>query len=114
MAIVYKILAAHEWANALQAGVFHGSAVDVRDGFIHFSDASQVRETAARHFAGQDGLVLAGFEAYALGPALRWEASRGGASFPHLYVPLNPALAVSVAPLAWDHGAHRFPPGFDR
>jgi len=108
---IYKIVIAEAWAAAKAEGVFRGAPVDLADGFIHFSDAAQVRETAARHFAGQAGLLLVAFDAADLGP-LKWEVSRGGALFPHLYAPLNPALAVSetALPVGAD-GAHVFPAG---
>jgi uncharacterized protein (DUF952 family) len=97
--IVYKICSAAEWQAAARAGVFDGSAVDRRDGFIHFSTAAQVAETAAKHFAGQRDLVLVAIDAGKLGTALRWEISRGGALFPHLYAPLALEAVVSVVPL---------------
>jgi len=102
--MVYKILARAAWDDAVAAGRFDGSPVDLADGFIHFSTAAQAQETAARHFRGQQGLVVAAFEADALGEALRWEPSRGGQLFPHLYGPLDPALAKAVteAPLGAD------------
>jgi len=109
-ATIYKILSRADWAGAVAASVFHGAPVDLADGYIHFSTASQVRETAAKHFAGRDDLVLVGFEDTAFGDALRWEPSRGGALFPHLYAALDPALATGVVelPLGPD-GRHRFP-----
>jgi uncharacterized protein (DUF952 family) len=88
---VYKILSRAEWATAKQAGVFAGGGVDRRDGYIHLSTAAQAGETARLHFAGQADLVLLTLEADALGGALRWEPSRGGQLFPHLYAPLDPA-----------------------
>ncbi len=100
MTLIYKILAREEWAAALAAGAFAGSPVDLADGFIHFSAADQVDETRARHFAGRTGLVLVAVEADTLGAALKWEPSRGGALFPHLYGPLPTRLAVSAEPLA--------------
>src|SRR5690606_20606594 len=75
---IYKILARAEWEAAVAAGRYAGSAVDARDGFIHFSTAAQAPETARRHFAGQDGLVVVELEADELGPDLKWEPSRGG------------------------------------
>lgn len=96
MTRVYKILPRADWDAAVKAGRFGGSPADARDGFIHFSTAAQARETAAKHFAGQAGLVLAGFDAAALGAALRWEPSRNGDLFPHLYATLDPALAVEI------------------
>jgi uncharacterized protein (DUF952 family) len=107
--LIYKIIPASEWDEALAAGIFAGSAVDLRDGFIHFSDASQVRETAARHFAGQNDLMLVAYDAAALGPALKWEPSRGGALFPHLYASLDPHLAAWAVALPWTDTAHLFP-----
>ena len=80
-----KIVATEEWTEAEAAGVFTGAAVDRADGFIHFSTAEQAPETAAKWFAGRDDLTLAAIDAEALGEALRWEPSRGGALFPHLY-----------------------------
>ncbi len=83
--IVYKIVATEEWAKAQAAGVFTGAAIDRADGFIHFSTAEQAPETAAKWFAGRGDLTLAAIDADALGDDLRWEPSRGGALFPHLY-----------------------------
>jgi uncharacterized protein (DUF952 family) len=98
---IYKILPRAEWEAALAAGRFAGSAVDLADGYIHFSTAAQAQETARRHFRGQGGLVVLEIEADDLGPALRWEPSRGGDLFPHLYGPLDAAhvRAVAEAPL---------------
>jgi uncharacterized protein (DUF952 family) len=99
MSRIYKIASRAEWAAAEAAGVFEGSALDRTDGFIHFSAEDQWRETLRLHFAGQSALVLVAVEAEALGAVLKWEASRGGALFPHLYGPLPTALAVSVEPI---------------
>ncbi|HEY5410491.1 MAG TPA: DUF952 domain-containing protein [Caulobacteraceae bacterium] len=99
MSLIYKILPRAEWEAACTAGVFLGSAVDIQDGFIHFSAADQVGETLARHFAGQTDLVLVAARAEALGSELKWEPSRGGALFPHLHGPLPTALAVSAEPI---------------
>ena len=82
--LVYKIVPAALWRDAQVAGAFRGAPVDLADGFIHFSTAGQARETAAKHFAGQEGLLLVAVDAAALGAALRWEPSRGGGLFPHL------------------------------
>lgn len=104
MTRIYKILPAVDWEAARSAGRFTGSAVDLADGYIHFSTAAQAPETAARHFAGQDGLVVLEVEGDDLGEALRWEPSRGGDLFPHLYGEL-PAAAVRrvlAAPLGDD------------
>lgn len=111
MSVIYKIVPATLWRQAESAGVFTGAPVDVADGFIHFSTAAQVEETAARHFAGQDGLLLVAVSAEALGDALRWEPSRGGALFPHLYGPLSLTAVVWVRPLPVGPGErHMFPP----
>lgn len=108
---VYKIVAAALWRAAERDGIFRGSAHDARDGFIHFSTAAQVAETAAKHFAGQDDLLLAAVDGAALGPALKWEVSRGGALFPHLYGELALNLVVGVVPLPLGpDGRHRIPP----
>lgn len=114
MAHIYKIVAESLWRDALAEGVFRGAPVDRADGFIHFSTASQVAETAARHFAGQAGLLLVAVDEDALGDALVYEPSRGGALFPHLYGALDPAA------IAWSHplplgadGLHAFPDGLE-
>ncbi|RXF67539.1 DUF952 domain-containing protein [Hansschlegelia zhihuaiae] len=109
-ALIYKIAPAALWAEAERQGAFSGAPVDRQDGFIHFSTAAQAPETAARHFAGQQGLVLAAVDAAALGPALKWEPSRGGALFPHLYGPLPLSAVRWTAPLPIGaDGAHAFP-----
>lgn len=104
MGRIYKILPRGDWESALGRGTFAGSAVDLADGFIHFSTAAQAQETARRHFAGQDDLVVLEIEADDLGAALVWEPSRGGDLFPHLYGPLAASVvrAVSPAPLGPD------------
>lgn len=108
--LIYKIVSGGAWTAAELAGRFDGAPVDRQDGYIHFSTAAQVRETAAKHFAGMEGLVLAAFDPAALGEKLIWEPSRGGALFPHLYAPLTPALAVWVKPLpVGADGGHVFP-----
>ena len=110
MATIYKICPSHLWQAAAAAGVFHGSDVDRADGFIHFSTASQLAETAAKHFAGQDDLLLVAVDEDALGAALIYEVSRGGALFPHLYadLPLAAVLWAEPLPLGAD-GVHRLP-----
>jgi len=104
---------ADEWDAARPAGRYPGSSQDVQDGFIHFSTAAQVVESAAKHRAGQDGLLLLTVDADRLGGALRWEPSRGGQLFPHLYgpLPVDAALRVDPLPLGPD-GRHVFPAGF--
>jgi uncharacterized protein (DUF952 family) len=93
---IYKILSQAEWTAALATGAYQGSADDARDGFIHLSGADQTAETARKYFSDRGDLVLAVFEAENLGPGLKWEPSRGGALFPHLYGPLPTALAIEV------------------
>lgn len=107
--MLYKICTRAEWAAAEASGAFTGSAVDARDGFIHLSARDQVEETARRHFAGQSDLVLVEVDGETLGAALRWEPSRGGALFPHLYAHLPVAAAVRVVPLPLEAAGHRFP-----
>jgi uncharacterized protein (DUF952 family) len=96
---IYKILARAEWRAALAAGVFEGSAVDLADGFIHFSTADQLGETARRHFHGQQNLVVLEVATETLGAALRWEPSRGGELFPHLYGSLRCVQVIAVSDL---------------
>jgi uncharacterized protein (DUF952 family) len=107
---IYRLLDDAVWRAAQLAGAFAGSEHDLRDGFIHFSTAAQVAETAARHYAGRVGLVLLTVRTSALGDALRWEPSRGGALFPHLYAPLPTSAVerIDALPLAAD-GHHAFP-----
>ena len=100
MSLIYKLLDRPAWDAALAEGLFKGSALDLADGFIHFSSAAQVAETARRYFSGRDDLVLVAAEADGLVAALRWEPSRGGDLFPHLYGPLPVSSAVFVRPLA--------------
>ena len=108
--LVYKILRAAEWAALQSAGETHGAPIDVQDGFVHLSTAEQVAETAARHFAAEGDLVLLAFDADDLGAALRFEPSRGGALFPHLYAPLRNDRVRWARPLPLVDGRHRFPP----
>lgn len=109
-ATIYKICPEKLWREAEETGVFRGAAIDLSDGFIHFSTAAQVRETAAKHFSGQDGLILAAIDTGSLGEALKYEVSRGGALFPHLYGPLDLTAVRWVKPLPLDmSGAHQFP-----
>lgn len=104
MGRIYKILARPEWRAAEAAGAFEGSAVDHADGYIHFSTAAQAAETARRYFAGLADLVVLEVEGDDLGEALRWEPSRGGDLFPHLYgaLPVGKVRAVHDAPLGAD------------
>ena len=111
--LIYKIVPAKLWREAEAKGIFEGAPLDLVDGFIHFSSAAQVRETAAKHFAGQDDLLLVAIDPAKLGDAsqfLRCEISRGGALFPHLYAPLPLAAVCSIKPLPRGRdGAHLFP-----
>jgi uncharacterized protein (DUF952 family) len=107
--IVYKIVATEEWGEAEAAGAFTGAAIDRADGFIHFSTADQAPETAAKWFAGRSDLTVAAVDAEALGDDLRWEPSRGGALFPHLYAALPMSAVVWSRPLSLgSDGAHVF------
>ena len=107
---IYKILPKRLWDEALQMGAFAGSPVDVADGFIHFSTGSQVQETAAKHFSGVRDLVLVAVDADSLGDAIKWEPSRGGALFPHLFGVLPVTLAAWVKPMPLDsHGTPLVP-----
>lgn len=99
MSRIYKILAGDAWRAALAKGAFEGAGVDLADGFIHFSTAGQLPETARRYFADQPGLVVLEVEADDLGAELRWEPSRGGDLFPHLYGTLPCAAVRAVQPL---------------
>jgi uncharacterized protein (DUF952 family) len=108
--LIYKICPESLWREAEAAGSFAGAPVDLADGFIHFSTGAQLRETAARHFAGQRGLLLIAVDDAKLKPALRYEPSRGGALFPHLYAPLDPKAVRWIAPLPLGQdGSHLFP-----
>jgi len=109
MALIYKICPAADWDEARNQGAFTGSPVDRRDGFIHLSAGHQVQETARRHFAGQRGLVLIAFAPEDFGGTLKWEASRGGELFPHVYgmLPVAQARWVKALPLGSD--GHVFP-----
>jgi uncharacterized protein (DUF952 family) len=117
--VVYKICPASLWRAAECAGVFRGSKADRRDGFIHFSTAAQVVETAAKHFAGQSDLLLVRIDAAKFGDRLKWEPSRAGALFPHLYGDLDLAAVMRVEPLPLGADQRHifpllndYPPGF--
>ena len=107
---VYKVLSEAAFEEAARDGRFLGSPDDLRDGFIHLSQAHQLAGTLAKHFAGQDKLMLLAFDAARLGPELRLELSRGGEPFPHLYAPLDFAALLWVEPLSLDaQGRHVLP-----
>ncbi|WP_425077940.1 DUF952 domain-containing protein [Ruegeria denitrificans] len=107
--LIYKIFRAEEWAALQNQGASDGAPIDVADGFVHFSTAEQAAETAARHFAGVDGLVLLACDADAMGDDLKWEVSRGGALFPHLYRQIRMSDVVWSRPLPFDGTTHQFP-----
>ena len=116
---VYKIATFEQWDEALEGGTFNGAPVDLQDGYIHFSTAGQVRETAAKHFAkpdgtGQDGLMLVKVATAPMARHYKMEVSRGGALFPHLYakLPVVDAVVWEEIRLQAD-GSHRFPDWFD-
>ena len=109
---VYKILSQSAFVEAKRAGQFSGSSDDIRNGFIHLSAAHQLAGTLAKHFAGRDGLMLLALDPERLGPALKWEASRGGDLFPHLYAPLALSAVLWAEPLRLGvDGIHRLPEG---
>lgn len=112
--IIYKIVPADLWAEAEAAGVFGGAAIDLADGYIHFSTGAQARRTAELYFKGQDGLLLVAVDGDKLGDALKYEASRDGDLFPHLYatLPLDAVLWKTPMPVRAD-GHHDFPEGID-
>jgi uncharacterized protein (DUF952 family) len=108
--MIYKICSQAAWREAERLGTFAGAGIDLRDGYIHFSTAAQLRETADRHFSGVADLVLVAVDEQALGPNLKWESARGGDLFPHLYGALDPAAARWVKPLPLSaEGQHVFP-----
>ncbi len=108
--LIYRLMDQQSWDSARRAGVFHGSADDCRDGFIHFSTAATVRETARRYYADVQTLILLSVRADKFGDALRWEPSRGGVLFPHLYGPLDTALVHEAVLLKHKNGGHDFGP----
>lgn len=107
--LIYKIFRADEWAALQRDGTTPGAPIDVTDGYVHFSTAEQVRETAAKHFAGDAGLVLLACDPDALAPDITWEPSRGGALFPHLYRELRMEDILWDAPLPLGDAGHVFP-----
>lgn len=110
MTTIYKICGAAQWAEAERAGEFRGSGIDLADGYIHFSTAAQIAETAAKHFTRMADLVLVAVAAEDVSNALKWEASRGGALFPHLYGALPMTAVRWTRPLPLDaDGVHVFP-----
>lgn len=111
--MIYKLLRGPEWAELRAAGESAGAAVDLADGYVHFSTAAQVAETAAKHFAGVEGLMLVAVQEERLGAALKWEPSRGGALFPHLYREMRLSDVVWAQPLPLVGDVHQFPAGLE-
>jgi len=109
--LIYKIFRRPEWAALRRDGTTTGAPIDVTDGYIHFSTAEQAGETAARHFAGQDDLFLIAVDTDALGDDLKWDPSRGGALFPHLFREMRIADVHWAQPLPLAGGVHQFPAG---
>jgi uncharacterized protein (DUF952 family) len=108
--MIYHMCRADEWAEAVATGSYAGSSQDKADGFIHFSTAAQIVESARRHRAGQDGLLLLAIDPAMLGDRLKWEASRSGDLFPHVYGVIDPAESARVEPLPLGQsGEHEFP-----
>ena len=107
--LIFKIFRAEEWADIQANGSTLGAPIDLADGFIHFSTADQVKETAAKHFAAETGLQLLACKAESFGDALKWEVSRGGALFPHLYRPLNLSEVLWSNELPLGPNGHDFP-----
>ena len=111
--LIYKIVTPSQWDEALNDNVFKGAPIDLADGYIHFSTREQVVETAEKHFRGTGRLLLLAFDCVCFGDTLKWEPSRGGALFPHLYTDLDPALCVAKHELLErEDGTHIFPDGF--
>ena len=107
--LIYKIFRRAEWATLRATGLTRGAPVDLTDGYVHFSTSAQARETAAKHFKGEADLVLTAVETEGLGDDLKWEVSRGGAEFPHLYRALRIADVAWAKRLPLRDGAHVFP-----
>lgn len=110
---IYKIFRADEWAQLRKDKVTNGAPIDIADGFVHFSTAAQAQETADKHFAGVDGLFLLGCDGALMGDALKWEVSRGGDKFPHLYREFRLADVEWAQPLPLVDGKHQFPAGLE-
>ena len=109
--VLYKIMPKQEWQTAQANGLYEGSGVDRRDGFIHLSASHQVRATARKHFSGKADLLLVSVAEEALGQSLKWEVSRGGDLFPHIYGALPLSAVSEVIPLPLVDGVHQFPGG---
>ena len=108
--LIYKLFRADEWAELETAGETLGAPIDLTDGYVHFSTAAQAAETAAKYFAGVEGLMLLAVQSDSLGDELRWEPARNEALFPHLYRMLRMSDILWSAPLPLVDGVHQFPP----
>lgn len=111
--MIFKIFRAEEWAALRKTGETAGAPIDLADGYVHFSTAAQAAETAAKHFAGAEGLMLLGVDTERLGDALKWEVSRGDQLFPHLYRALRLEDVSWAQPLPLVAGVHQFPAGLE-
>ena len=109
VALIYKIIDANLWEAAQSQLAFKGAGIDLKDGYIHLSTADQMHETARLHFAGQENLVLVAVDTQSLANKLKWEASRGGQVFPHIYGVLEISAVVWAKPLPWNGTTHVFP-----
>ncbi len=107
--LIFKVSPAADWAEAEKSGVYTGAPVDLADGFIHFSTAAQLAETVEKHFAGQDNLLVVAVRTAGLGEALKWEPSRGGGLFPHLYDDLHTGQVAWTKPMPLKEGKHTIP-----
>lgn len=114
MPVLYKIMSWQEWETAQAQGIYKGSEVDRRDGFIHLSAAHQVGATAQKHFFGKTDLLLLSVREEGLGQSLKWDVSRGGDLFPHIYGPLPISAVSGVIPLPLVNGVHQFPKGLPK
>ena len=111
--LIFKIFRSNEWAQLRRDGSTTGAPIDVADGYVHFSTATQAAETAAKHFSGADDLFLIAVDEQAAGDALKWEVSRNDALFPHLYREMTLDDVVWAQPLPLENGVHQFPAGLE-
>ncbi len=111
VSFLYKIMSLQEWEKAQAQGIYAGSDVDQKDGFIHLSTGHQVRATAQKYFSAKADLVLVSIREESLDPSLKWETSRGGDLFPHIYGPLRLDAVRETVPLPLKNGIHQFPAG---
>ena len=107
--LIYKVVSRDDWESARKSGVFKGVSIDIQDDYIHFSTHAQVQETVAKHFAGQQDLLIVAVETESLGEQIKWESSRGGDLFPHLYDDLHFSSVVWEEDLPLEESGHRFP-----